>query len=193
MSKRVIYLEQEREIKSMAGNLTMKEISDSLKINYKTLHGWCKRTKVYPKKGHVKTLQLAKGVNNFPSAYAIPGIIREQLSIEEVKSLTKFKYKPTLDQIKCKVAEYYSITVDAIDCKSHKREYAWPRHVFFLFALNITGLSLKAIGLKTGQRDRTTVIHGVRVVTDVIDTDRDKAREVREIGGIIKNLISNES
>lgn len=193
MSKRVIYLEQEQSIKSMAGNFTMKQISSELNINYKTVHAWFQRNDISPLNGYLKKPpEKEVGIKNYPSPYIIPGIISKLLTLEQIALMKQRKITPTLDLIKNRVCLYYVISEDEINGKIRKRTLSWPRQVFFYLSKNLTNYSDEIIG-SHGSRDRTTVMYGVQVVKDIIKYEKNKEREVREIAGIIDNLMKDES
>jgi chromosomal replication initiator protein len=127
------------------------------------------------------------------SPYAYPGLKMEVLTNKERAELRKVKKKPTDKIILNAVSEYFSIPAEWIKTKTRKRPIVWARQVYFLLCLNNTGMTLVNIGLSVGITDHTTVCHGRDTAKDVIETSEMHARQFRELQGIIKNLISNES
>lgn len=192
MSLRVIYQEQEQTIKSMASNFTMKQIAGSLNINYKTIHAWFHRNKITPFNGNGGSHpEISVVIKNLPSPYVIPGLITNLLTLDQMAVLKEKKILPSLDLIKKTVCNYCAITEDEFHDKCRKRTFAWARQVFYYLSVNLTKNNYTHIGYYTN-KDHTTVIYGVQVVKDIIKYDKDKEREVREIAGIIDNIMKDE-
>lgn len=87
----------------------------------------------------------------------------------------------TLDHIKKCVADHYEVPIDKLKSQTRKRNIVLARQLSMYFAKNITNHSLKAIGDSFGGRDHSTVIYSVRAVNDMIDTDAEFKRTVRDI------------
>ncbi|HEY0205081.1 MAG TPA: helix-turn-helix domain-containing protein, partial [Acetobacteraceae bacterium] len=58
------------------------------------------------------------------------------------------------------------------------RAVARPRQVAMYLAKQLTSRSLPEIGRKFGNRDHTTVMHAVKVVAELIETDADFSERV---------------
>lgn len=127
------------------------------------------------------------------SPYAYPGLKAQELSIQECAALRKIKPKPADQLILEAVADYFSLPVEWLKTRSRKRPIVWARQVYFFICRNSTGMTLVNIGLTVNITDHSTVYHGRNTVKDVIETDVHAARQLRELQGIIKNLITNES
>ncbi|MCD8151485.1 MAG: chromosomal replication initiator protein DnaA [Clostridiales bacterium] len=69
------------------------------------------------------------------------------------------------------VSEHFGITVDQIISKSRSRDIAKPRQIAMYLCKNMTDLPLDSIGQLLGGRDHSTVIHGIKQVTDDISSD----------------------
>ena len=87
----------------------------------------------------------------------------------------------TLDLIKKCVADHYEVPIDKLKSQTRKRNIVLARQLSMYFAKNITNHSLKAIGDSFGGRDHSTVIYSVRAVNDMIDTDAEFKRTVKDI------------
>ncbi len=87
----------------------------------------------------------------------------------------------TLDHIKKCVADYYEVPIDKLKSQTRKRNVVLARQLSMYFAKNITNHSLKAIGDSFGGRDHSTVIYSVRAVNDMLDTDAEFKRTVKDI------------
>ncbi len=69
------------------------------------------------------------------------------------------------------VSEHFGITVDQIMSKSRSSDIAKPRQIAMYLCKNMTDLPLDSIGQLLGGRDHSTVIHGIKKVTDEISSD----------------------
>lgn len=87
----------------------------------------------------------------------------------------------TLDHIKKCVAEHYEVPIDKLKSQTRKRTVVLARQLSMYFAKQITNYSLKAIGDSFGGRDHSTVIYSVRAVNDMLDTDADFKRTVKDL------------
>ena len=79
------------------------------------------------------------------------------------------------------VSEHFGITVDQIMSKSRSSDVAKPRQIAMYLCKNMTDHPLDSIGQLLGGRDHSTVIHGVKKVTDEISSDPSFANTVETI------------
>jgi chromosomal replication initiator protein len=84
----------------------------------------------------------------------------------------------TIDEIQKKVAEHFSIRLADMSSARRSRSVARPRQVAMYLAKQLTTRSLPEIGRKFGNRDHTTVMHGVARITELIQQDRAFADDV---------------
>ena len=78
----------------------------------------------------------------------------------------------TVENIQKTVAEYYKIRIAELLSKRRSRSIARPRQVAMALAKALTNHSLPEIGDAFGGRDHTTVLHAVRRVKELRETDR---------------------
>ncbi len=69
------------------------------------------------------------------------------------------------------VSEHFGITVDQIMSKSRSNDISKPRQIAMYLCKTMTDLPLDSIGQLLGGRDHSTVIHGIRKVSDEIMID----------------------
>ena len=107
----------------------------------------------------------------------------------------------TINQIKEVVAAHYGMPVSDLDKRSRRREIVIPRQLCFYFCQQYirrgesqhnggkskSAASLKHIGKQFGDKDHATVMHGIKTVNDLMETDRSFAAEVNTIEVEIKN------
>ena len=84
----------------------------------------------------------------------------------------------TIDEIQKRVAEHYTIKVADMHSARRSRSVARPRQVAMYLAKQLTARSLPEIGRKFGGRDHTTVMHAVRKIEELCDSDHAFAEDV---------------
>jgi chromosomal replication initiator protein len=77
----------------------------------------------------------------------------------------------SIPNIQKAVADYYQLRVADLLSKRRTRSLARPRQVAMALAKELTEHSLPEIGDGFGGRDHTTVLHGCRVIRDLMQTD----------------------
>jgi chromosomal replication initiator protein len=86
--------------------------------------------------------------------------------------------KVTIEEIKRKVADHYNLRMSDLVSARRARAVARPRQVGMFLAKTLTSRSLPEIGRGFGGRDHTTVIHAVRKVEQLRETDSQLADDV---------------
>lgn len=95
--------------------------------------------------------------------------------------------KVSIDDIQRKVAEHYNIRMAEMSSARRARAVARPRQVAMFLAKRLTSRSLPEIGRKFGNRDHTTVLHGVRRIEELIQSDMALAEDVRLLEAALSN------
>ena len=86
--------------------------------------------------------------------------------------------KLTIEEIQRQVAEYYNIRLSDIIGPKRLRVYARPRQMAMYLCKQLTSRSLPDIGRRFGGRDHTTVMHGVKRIEELRQTDGQIAEDV---------------
>ena len=86
--------------------------------------------------------------------------------------------KVTIDEIMRKVAEHYNLRLSDMKSARRARAVARPRQIAMYLAKTLTSKSLPEIGRHFGGRDHTVVMHAVKRVESLTDTDRKLAEDV---------------
>ena len=86
--------------------------------------------------------------------------------------------RATVEDIQRKVAEHYNIRLADMIGPKRPRAIARPRQVAMYLAKQLTTRSLPEIGRRFGGRDHTTIIHGVRKIEELMQTDRQLAEDL---------------
>ncbi|KAA9006722.1 chromosomal replication initiator protein DnaA [Histidinibacterium aquaticum] len=79
--------------------------------------------------------------------------------------------KITVEEIQRKVSEHYHIRLSDLIGPRRVRSFARPRQVAMWLSKNLTNRSLPEIGKRFGGRDHTTIMHGVRKIEELRQTD----------------------
>lgn len=86
--------------------------------------------------------------------------------------------KITVEEIQRRVSDYYNIRLSDMIGPKRLRSFARPRQVAMYLAKQLTSRSLPEIGRRFGGRDHTTVMHGVRRIEELKQTDGQMAEDV---------------
>ena len=88
---------------------------------------------------------------------------------------------PTIKDIQVVTAEFYGFSIN--DLRSIRRDFPLVRvrQVAMYLAKTLTEKSMPEIGRRFGGRDHTTILHAVRRIKALMETDRELADEVAEI------------
>jgi len=84
----------------------------------------------------------------------------------------------TIEEIQKRVAEHFNIKLSEMHSSRRSRAIARPRQVAMYLAKQLTARSLPEIGRKFGGRDHTTVMHAVRKIEELRQTDAGFAEDV---------------
>ena len=86
--------------------------------------------------------------------------------------------KVTIEEIMRKVAEHYNLRLSDMTSARRSRVVARPRQIAMYLAKTLTSKSLPEIGRRFGGRDHTTVMHAVKRVESLTETDSQIAEDV---------------
>ena len=85
------------------------------------------------------------------------------------------------------VAHHFGITVADLESKKRAQAITYPRHVAMYLARQLTPHSLEQIGEYFGGRDHTTVLHAIRAITHLAETDAQLRSLLDELTRALKN------
>ncbi len=86
--------------------------------------------------------------------------------------------KISIEEIQRKVAEHYNIRLSDLLGPKRVRSFARPRQVAMYLCKQMTSRSLPEIGRRFGGRDHTTVMHGVKRIEELKQTDAGIAEDL---------------
>ncbi len=84
----------------------------------------------------------------------------------------------SVDDIQRKVAEHFNLRLSDMQSTKRLRTIARPRQIAMYLAKQFTTNSLPEIGRKFGGRDHTTVMHAVKKVAELMETEHSVAEDV---------------
>jgi chromosomal replication initiator protein len=86
--------------------------------------------------------------------------------------------KITIEEIQRKVAEHYNVRLSDMIGPKRVRTIARPRQVAMYIAKRKTTRSLPEIGRRFGGRDHTTIMHGIRKIEELLESDPQMVEDV---------------
>ena len=92
----------------------------------------------------------------------------------------------TIEEIQKHVAEHYNVRISDMHSNRRLRVVARPRQIAMYLSKKMTTASLPEIGRKFGGRDHTTVMHGVRKVEELLESDSQFADDLYMLENILK-------
>ncbi len=151
------------------------------------------RIAILQKKMYAEGIELPKEVVEY-LAYSITTNIRElegalislvaraslnkqAITLELAKSMIDQFVKNTarevsIDYIQKVVCDYFDLPIELMKSKIRKREIVQARQIAMYFAKQLTKLSLANIGAHCGGKDHATVLHAVKTVNNLMETDK---------------------
>ncbi len=98
--------------------------------------------------------------------------INEELAARVMRMIVKIEQKViTCEAILQQVVAAFSIDMKSINSKSRKREIVWARQAAMSLCKKYTTQSVSRIGQVVGGRDHATVLHALKNVEDLLETE----------------------
>lgn len=88
---------------------------------------------------------------------------------------------PTMKMIVEEVAAFYEVPAVGIVGESHRHSLSRPRHIATWLADHLTGFSSVRIGRSFGDRDHSTIVHGIKKINAALKTNERLADEIQII------------
>lgn len=108
-------------------------------------------------------------------------------SQEALKDLIVTQLKTcTIQDIQEIVAEYYKISIQEMTSKRRHRYIVRPRQIAIALAKELTQQSLASIGNAFGGRDRTTIMHSCKAVTNLKAQDSELRQDYQKLARMLK-------
>jgi chromosomal replication initiator protein len=110
-------------------------------------------------------------------------LVRHEITLDSVQDLLRDllranERRVTIEEIQKRVAEHFTIRQSEMTSERRARAVARPRQIAMYLAKQLTSRSLPEIGRKFGGRDHTTVLHAVRKIEELKETDASLAEDL---------------
>lgn len=124
--------------------------------------------------------------------FAFASLVGREINMELTQDcladvLRSNERKITVEEIQRKVSEHYNIRLSDMIGPKRLRSYARPRQVAMYLCKQLTSRSLPEIGRRFGGRDHTTVMHGVRRIEELKQSDGQIAEDLELLGRALKS------
>ena len=120
------------------------------------------------------------------------GLVGREITIDSAAELLSDLLRASsrqisIDEIQKQVAAHYDVRVAEMFSARRARNIARPRQVAMYLAKTLTSLSYPEIGRRFGGRDHTTVMHAVRSIEGLINTNDSINEDVQ----LLRSLLSS--
>lgn len=114
---------------------------------------------------------------------AMADVMNIEIDVEMAKDILKLApeketKKLTIDLITKSAANYFRVEVVDMKSKSRSQALVKARHIAWYLCKKILGATYKEIAAYYGNRDHSSVIHGVQKITDKIKNDSNLSKDV---------------
>ena len=121
-------------------------------------------------------------------------LVQKDITIETTQEILHDIFKSyektvTIDDIQRKVTDHFNIKMSELLGTRRSRAVARPRQIAMFLAKNCTTKSYPDIGRAFGGRDHTTVMHAVKTVEKLIDTDPAVKEDVKLLEKILTTSV----
>ena len=115
--------------------------------------------------------------------YAFASLVGHEITLELAQDclsdiLRASERKVSIEEIQRQVSEHYNIRLSDMIGPKRVRTFARPRQVAMFLCKQLTSRSLPEIGRRFGGRDHTTVMHGVRRIEELRNSDAQIAEDL---------------
>jgi chromosomal replication initiator protein len=115
--------------------------------------------------------------------FAFASLVGREITLDLVQEclvdiLRTSDRKITIEEIQRKVAEHYNVRLSDMIGPKRVRTIARPRQVAKYIAKRKTTRSLPEIGRRFGGRDHTTIMHGIRKIEELLESDPQMVEDV---------------
>ena len=103
-------------------------------------------------------------------------LVDREITLDTVQELLRDllranERRVSIDEIQKRVADHFTIRLSEMTSSRRARAVARPRQIAMYLAKQLTSRSLPEIGRKFGGRDHTTVLHAVKRIEELKETD----------------------
>lgn len=112
-------------------------------------------------------------------------LLEEEITLESAKVILADYVRasnstaPTIDKIQKTVAAFYGVKISDLTSQSRARTIARPRQIAMYLSKILTTNSLPVIGKEFGGKNHATVIHSVKLVQELMESNQQILQEVK--------------
>jgi len=125
----------------------------------------------------------------FNRVVAFSKMSNRALNINDCKIILKDVYNSnkivSIDRIQNVTSNFFSINLEDMLSQRRSRTLARPRQIAMYLAKKLTTRSLPEIGRKFANRDHTTVIHAVKTIDKISQTNDEMRKNIEELKSLI--------
>ncbi|SFS04766.1 chromosomal replication initiator protein DnaA [Anaeromicropila populeti] len=166
---RMAILKKKEELDGLSiDNEVLKYIATNIKSNIRELEG-----------ALTKIVALSRLKNKDVDVVLAEEALKDLISPNNKRDIT-------VELISEIIAEHFGIQPTDIVSSKKSRNIAYPRQISMYLCRELTDLSLKDIGKKLGNRDHTTVLHGIMKIQNDLETDDSLQNTI----GVLKKKIN---
>jgi chromosomal replication initiator protein len=120
-------------------------------------------------------------------------LLGEEINLESAKYIVTDYTKvtnstaPNIQKIQKAVAAFYEIKISDLSSTNRTQSIVRPRQIAMYLSKSLTSLSLPKIGQEFGGKNHATVIHSVKLIQNLIDSNQVILREVKALEEKIRN------
>ncbi len=125
------------------------------------------------------------------SIIAQSSLNRKEINIDLAKQIIDKYVKSTnreisIEYIQKIVCEFFQLPLDVINSRTRKREVVQARQLAMYFSKKHTKSSLATIGKQCGNKDHATVLHAVKTINNLAETDKKFRNNLNDLDKKIK-------
>jgi chromosomal replication initiator protein len=120
-------------------------------------------------------------------------LLGEEINLENAKNIVRDYVKvtnstaPNIQKIQKAVAAFYEIKISDLSSSNRSKSIVRPRQIAMYLSKTLTSLSLPKIGQEFGGKNHATVIHSVKLIQNLMDSNAEILQEVKSLEEKIKS------
>ncbi len=114
-------------------------------------------------------------------------LLGEEITLENTKAIlanyvrSSTSQAVTTDKIQKVVANFYGIKISDLNAANRSRNIARPRQIAMYLAKTLTSDSLPKIGKEFGGKNHATVLHSVKLIKELMNSDQKILQDVKSL------------
>ncbi len=122
---------------------------------------------------------------------ALSNLVGREINLENTHEILRDLLRSServisIEEIQKKVAEHYNVKMSDMSSSKRSRAIARPRQVAMHLSKSLTSKSFAEIGRKFGGKDHTTVMHALKTIDKLQQTDRELVEDIHILSKILQ-------